>query len=167
MDCAIEYDGVRIVNLRHHIMRLPVSVKTYLFALFLSGCSYQEVRPFLPGIYTVDVNQGNIVSQEMIDQLKPGMNKRQVVFLMGTPIGIDPFHDNRWDYIYSSEPGGQPRVQKRVTLLFKADELASLQGDFRPGDLPSIETAKDTTVNIPPIERERTVWEKITGIFSF
>jgi outer membrane protein assembly factor BamE len=117
-------------------------------------------------IYRVDVHQGNIVSQEMVDQLKPGMNKRQVSFIMGTALIQDPFHDDRWDYIYSNEPSNEPRMQKRITLVFKNDELAGMQGDFRPGTLPSIEPSKDITVSIPKINREKTLWESITGLFS-
>jgi outer membrane protein assembly factor BamE len=143
----------------NHIMPILPTVITYLLTLFLSGCS-------VFGYYTLDINQGNIVSQEMVDQLKPGMTKRQVAFIMGTPLLADPFHDSRWDYVYSTEPDGQPRMQKRISLVFEKDELVGLQGDFRPGELPSVETSKDVTVNIPKIERERSLWEKISGLFG-
>lgn len=133
----------------------------------LSACSWQSIKEYLPGVYTIDINQGNIVSQEMVDQLRPGMNKRQVTFIMGTPLLVDPFHDNRWDYLYSNEPGGEPRVQKRISLIFEDDELAGIQGDFRPGTLPSIEPSKEVTVNIPKINREKSLWEKITGLFRW
>lgn len=143
-------------------MRKPVIVMTYSLTLFLSGCSLD----WIPFVYRLDIHQGNMVSQEMVDQLRPGMTKRQVAFIMGAPLLQDPFHDNRWDYVYSNQPGGEPRVQKTVTLVFADEELAGLQGDFRPGNLPSIEMVKDTTVNIPKIEREKTLWEKIKGLFG-
>lgn len=143
-------------------MRKPVIVITYLLSMFLSGCSLD----WLPFVYHLDIHQGNVVSQEMVDQLRPGMTKRQVAFIMGTPLLKDPFHDNRWDYLYSNQPGGEPRVQKNVTLVFEKDELAGLRGDFRPGNLPSIEMVKDTTVDIPKIDREKTLWEKIIGLFG-
>ncbi|SMF95750.1 Beta-barrel assembly machine subunit BamE [Methylomagnum ishizawai] len=141
--------------------RLPVI--TYLSTLFLTGCSFN----WLPGIYRLDIHQGNVVSQEMVDQLRPGMTKRQVAFIMGTPLLTDPFHDERWDYLYSNQPGNEPRVQKHISLAFdKDEELKGLAGDFRPGNLPSIEMSKDTTVNIPRIEREKTLWQKIKGVFG-
>jgi outer membrane protein assembly factor BamE len=84
---------------------------------------------------------------------------------MGAPLLVDPFHDNRWDYVYSNQPGGEPRVQKNISLIFKDDELAALQGDFKPGNLPSIEMKKDTSVIVPRIEREKTIWQKIKGLF--
>lgn len=139
-------------------------VITYLTTLFFSGCSY--LVGWIPSPYRPDIHQGNIISQEMVDQLKPGMTKRQVVFVMGTPLGKDPFHYNRWDYIYSNNPRDGDKVQKSVTLLFDKDELAALQGDFRPGTLPALDASKDQTVNIPKIERERTLWEKISGLFG-
>lgn len=120
----------------------------------------------MPSPYRPDIHQGNIVSQEMVDQLKPGMNKRQVGFIMGTPLLMDPFHDERWDYIYSNEPNGGARVQKRISLIFAKDELVGMQGDFRPGNLPSVEPSKDVTVDIPKIKREKTLWQSIRGIFG-
>jgi outer membrane protein assembly factor BamE len=135
-------------------------------SLFLTGCSWQSFKDLLPGVYTIDINQGNIVSQEIVDQLRPGMNQRQVAFIMGTPLLLDPFHDNRWDYLYSNEPGGEPRVQKQISLIFENEELVGIQGDFRPGNLPSVEPSKDVTVNIPKISREKSLWEKITGLFG-
>jgi outer membrane protein assembly factor BamE len=143
-------------------MRKPLTVITYLAALFLTGCSLE----WLPFVYKLDIHQGNVASQEMVDQLRPGMTKRQVAFIMGTPLLADPFHDDRWDYLYSNQPGGEPRVQRNVTLVFKEDELTGLQGDFRPGNLPSIEAVKDQTVDIPKIDREKTLWQKITGLFG-
>jgi outer membrane protein assembly factor BamE len=120
----------------------------------------------IPFVYRIDIHQGNIFNQEMVDQLKPGMTKRQVAFIMGTPLLQNAFHSNRWDYVYSNEPGGEDRVQKRFSVFFEKEELASLEGDLRPGSGPSLEGKKDVTVNIPKIQRDKTVWEAVTGIFS-
>ena len=68
----------------------------------------------------------------MVDQLRPGMTKRQVIFVMGTPLVRDPFHQNRWDYIYSYQPGGGERGQERVSVFFEDDQLVSFTGDFTP-----------------------------------
>lgn len=135
-----------------------------LIALFsVAGCS-EDFR--LPFVYRVDINQGNIFNQEMANQLKPGMTKRQAAFIMGNPLVEDPFHRDRWDYVYSNEPGGEDRVEKKLTLIFEKDELVGLEGDLRPGaNAPNV-TFKDVTVNIPPIQRDKTIWESITGIFS-
>jgi outer membrane protein assembly factor BamE len=155
---TIEYDyGISLDG--NNIMLTPPIVITYLLTLLLSGCSWL-------GVYTPDINQGNIITQEMVDQLKPGMTKRQAAFIMGTPLLVDPFHEDRWDYIYSTEPSGKDRMQKRITLIFDKDELAGLQGDFRPGDLPSTDQSRDITVTIPKIEREKSLWEKVSSLFG-
>ena len=94
----------------------------------LSGCG------IIPGIYKIDIQQGNVVTQEMVDQLRPGMTTRQVRFIMGTPLIQDTFHPNRWDYLYSIQPGGGQRFQERVSLVFDGnDQLVGLAGDFMPG----------------------------------
>jgi outer membrane protein assembly factor BamE len=133
-----------------------------LLPLLLSGCNYSWV----PFTYRQDIHQGNVVTQEMVDQLRPGMTQRQVAYIMGAPMLVDPFHEERWDYIYSNQPGNDVRVQKNVTLLFKGDQLAQLQGDFRPGTLPSIELKKDSTISIPQIPREKTLLGKAKGLFG-
>ncbi len=70
----------------------------------------------------------------MIDQLRPGMTRRQVRFIMGNPLLSDTFHSNRWDYLYSIQPGGGERLQERVSVIFDGnDQLAGLSGDFMPG----------------------------------
>lgn len=125
----------------------------------LTGCSY--LTP-----YTLDIHQGNIVTQEMVDQLKPGMTQRQVAFILGTPLLTDPFHDDRWDYIYSNQPGGGERVQRNLTVVFEQGELVGMQGDFKPGDHPVLDVSKDVTVDIPKIQREKTLWEKIRSLFT-
>jgi len=130
----------------------------------LTGCS--TILENLPGVYTIDIEQGNIVNQEMVDQLRPKMTKRQVLYIMGSPMLVDSFHKNRWDYIYSKQPGGEPRVQKRLTLLFKDDLLAGLQGDFRPSSLPVQLESKEITVEVPKRELDKTLWEIIMGWFS-
>ncbi|WP_282282900.1 outer membrane protein assembly factor BamE [Pseudomonas sp. PS02302] len=93
----------------------------------LAGCS-------LPGVYKIDIQQGNVVTQDMIDQLRPGMTRQQVRFIMGSPLIQDTFHPNRWDYLYSLQAAGGQRKQERVSLVFNGDnQLSSLAGDFMPG----------------------------------
>lgn len=68
----------------------------------------------------------------MINQLRPGMTKRQVRYVMGTPLLIDTFQQERWDYVYSLQPGGKARVQETLSLFFSDDKLTHFTGDFRP-----------------------------------
>lgn len=107
--------------------KLMLTGLTFMGLVALAGCSF-------PGVYKIDIQQGNVVSQDMIDQLRPGMTRRQVRFIMGNPLITDTFHANRWDYLYSIQPGGSQRQQERVSLVFDGnDQLVGLAGDFMPG----------------------------------
>ena len=99
--------------------------------LVISGCNNIGSMDF-PGVYKISIPQGNIITQEMVDQLRPGMTKRQVIFVMGTPLVRDPYHQDRWDYVYNFQPGGGERGQERLSVLFENDKLVSLSGDFEP-----------------------------------
>jgi len=107
-----------------------------LSCLLINACSL--FRPF-----RVDVNQGNVVEQAQIDQLQEGMTKRQVQFVMGTPLVVDPFHLQRWDYIYSIQEGYSPRVQRRVSLHFEGQRLARMEGDLEPEAAEPLEVAAE------------------------
>jgi len=124
------------------------NIYTFSFLLiFLTACSKDKI----PGVYRIDIQQGNDVTQEMIAQLKPGMTKNQVAYVMGTPLIIDTFHPNRWDYLYSYHPGNGQREQRHITLHFKEDQLDYLGGNTRvvPREqLPDVVRA-DSNVVVP------------------
>ena len=105
-------------------------------AALLAGCasstdSGSKLISF-PGAYKIDIQQGNVITQEMVDQLRPGMTRNQVQYVMGTPLLEDAFDKNRWDYVSSNQPGGKKRTQQTLTIFFKDDKLSSIQGDLRP-----------------------------------
>jgi outer membrane protein assembly factor BamE len=139
-----------------HLLLLSVS-------LIIGGCS--TVLNNLPGVYTIDIQQGNRVSQEMINQLKPTMNKRQVLYIMGSPMLVDVFHKKRWDYLYSNQSGGESREQTRISLYFEGDILVGVQGDFKP-TANTEKLSKEVTVEVPKRDLDKTMSEKIVGIFS-
>ncbi len=89
-----------------------------------------------PGVYKINITQGNIITQDMVDQLRPGMTKRQVLFVMGTPLVRDPYRQDRWDYVYNFQPGDGERGQERLTVFFVDDRLARTTGDFAPDGAP-------------------------------
>jgi outer membrane protein assembly factor BamE len=93
-------------------------------AMPLAGCL---------SVYHLEVQQGNVVTQEMLDKLRPGMTRNQVRYVLGTPLITDPFHPDRWDYYYylrgSKEKTGEAR---RVTVIFKNDALAAVEGGVQP-----------------------------------
>ncbi|MDP1707561.1 MAG: outer membrane protein assembly factor BamE [Gammaproteobacteria bacterium] len=97
-------------------------------SLILAGCSSVSI----PGAYKIDIQQGNVITQEMVEKLKHGMSKNQVRFALGTPLLIDVFHQDRWDYVYSIQKGGQDRQQRRLALFFENDQLIRIEGDVAP-----------------------------------
>ncbi|WP_263081911.1 outer membrane protein assembly factor BamE [Endozoicomonas sp. Mp262] len=111
-----------------------------LSAALLAGCasstnSGSKLISF-PGAYKIDIQQGNVITQEMVDQLKPGMTRNQVQYIMGTPLLEDTFDKDRWDFVYSIQPGGGKRTQKTLTIFFENDRLSSVRGDLKPGETP-------------------------------
>jgi outer membrane protein assembly factor BamE len=81
-------------------------------------------------VYKVEIQQGNSVTQEMIDKLKPGMTYSQVRFVLGTPLITDPFHQDRWDYYYYLRRQGEDIAEvQRLTVRFKNDALVAVEGD--------------------------------------
>ena len=100
-------------------------------ALSLFACNDVANLEF-PGVYKISIVQGNVITQEMVDQLRPGMTKRQVMFVMGSPLVRDPYYQDRWDYVYNFEPGGGTRGGERLTVYFVDDQLVRFEGDFVP-----------------------------------
>lgn len=97
-------------------------------SLLIAGCGSWQ----FPGVYKVEIEQGNIITQEMIDQLKPGMSRSQVEFIMGSPLIKDTFNADRWDYVYLIGKGDEARQQKTFSIFFKNDALVRFSGDFSP-----------------------------------
>lgn len=84
--------------------------------------------------YKIEVQQGNLVTQEMLNQLELNMQAKKVRFIMGTPLMIDTFHQQRWDYLYSLQPGGSQRQQRKITLFFDKNKLLKrVEGDVKIG----------------------------------
>lgn len=92
--------------------------------VFVSGCGL---------IYKQDIQQGNVLEQEQVDMLSPGMTRRQVALILGTPAINDPFHRQRWDYVSAFKEGGSDvDVRRQLTLIFTGNELTRIEGDLKP-----------------------------------
>lgn len=94
----------------------------------LSACGFVG----FPGVYRIDVEQGNIVTQEKADQLKHGMSRRQVRFILGTPLVEDSFNRDRWDYLYVKRNGLNVLDESLLTVVFVGDNLEEIHGDYLP-----------------------------------
>ena len=122
-------------------MRIPLVA---LAIACLSACGFVG----FPGVYRIDIEQGNIVTEEMAQQLKPGMSRRQVRFILGTPLVEDTFNENRWDYIYVKRNGLDVLSESQLTVVFEGDTLTEIRGDYRPSD-PSDDAAEPEAEPVP------------------
>ena len=97
----------------------------------LAACSNVQVPDVASVItpYRIDIRQGNYITQDMVAQLKPGMTRDQVRFILGTPLVADIFHAERWDYIYSFKPGRGEVQLRRFAVFFADNKLARVAGD--------------------------------------
>jgi outer membrane protein assembly factor BamE len=101
--------------------------------------------------YRIDVRQGNFVTQEMVAQLKPGLTREQVRFILGSPLIADMFHGNRWDYVYSYKKGYDEAQQRTLTVFFQDNKLTRVGGDVVAEDPATAEAPKPATrvIDIP------------------
>jgi outer membrane protein assembly factor BamE len=99
----------------------------------------------------MDVRQGNFVTQDMVAQLKPGLSRDQVRFILGSPLVADMFHVDRWDYIYRFQPGHGEIQQRALTVFFQGNKLERVAGDVVAEDASRAEAPKAATriVDIP------------------
>lgn len=115
-----------------------------LLASFLAGCKFPSLK--MPRIYKLSVQQGNVITQEMVDKLKPGMTRSQVAYIMGEPILRNTFNESRWDYIYTISIPGYFEQDIRMSLFFEDDALSYFTGDLAPtGALPETDDATETS----------------------
>ncbi|MCP4270806.1 MAG: outer membrane protein assembly factor BamE [Gammaproteobacteria bacterium] len=94
-----------------------------LLTLLASSCSIVD-----PWVYKINKQQGNITKQKQVDKLEIGMTKEQVQFIMGTPMSVDSFDTDRWDYIYTYKPGHGDLTRNNLTLSFTDNKLSNIDG---------------------------------------
>lgn len=127
------------MNTRASILTLLLGFAT------LTGCVF-------PGVYKLNVQQGNIVTADMLSQLKPGMNQRQVAYIMGNPVLRNPFEQKRWDYLYTLEQRDKVVKDYRISVYFDA----AGQYTHYTGTLPAEEFKEDSQTDSIPKEAEET-----------
>jgi|GEM_PF-741144 outer membrane protein assembly factor BamE len=141
----------------HHIVFLA------LVTILAGGCSNAQVPSLsglpsprdLPFIHKIDIQQGNVITQDMLARLRPKMDKKKVQFIMGTPIILDTFNDHRWDYLYTYEHGGGHTDRRHVTLIFVDDLLDRVEGDVTPAATQLVvDLHQDTRIKVPSFKKK-------------
>jgi outer membrane protein assembly factor BamE len=135
-------------------------MRSYLAAALVAtglvaGCSFDSVVGVVDP-YRIDIRQGNYVDQELLSQLRRGMSRDQVRYVLGSPLVVDMFRNDRWDYVYSLRSGRGEAQQRVISLYFEGDVLDRLEGDVemaQPGEGASAAAvSRSRVVEIPPVE---------------
>jgi len=125
--------------------RRPLAALACAIALgTLAGCQTWDTyaptwRNF--GVYKIDINQGNYITQDMVDRLKPGQTKPQVRLALGTPLVQSAFRDSRWDYVYEFRRQGKLIEHRQFAVFFVDDKLARWEGDEMPKSVADLNKA--------------------------
>lgn len=120
------------------------------FRVFVVLCAILVLPACFPGVYKLDIPQGNILEKEKMEQVKTGMTKRQVRYLLGTPLIMDSFNQDRWDYYYSHQyylPGNsEPVLRKaRLVLSFEKGQLVTMDKQMPENFFPPAVQGSATT----------------------
>ncbi len=135
-------------------------------SVILASCSVEHI----PGVYRIDVQQGNVVTREMLMKLKPGMDKQQVRFILGSPLLVDTFQPDRWYYIYSFKPGNEHREQRTIITWFNREgKLSHISGQVKPsapGETEEIDK-EESSVIVPPRHKEQGLLGNLMNWLGF
>ena len=132
--------------MRHALLQLRRPVVTLAaaaaLAVALAGCEtsgWPSLRNF--GVYKIDINQGNYITQDMVDRLRVGQTRPQVRLALGTPLVQSAFRDSRWDYVYEFRRQGRLVEHRQFTVYFVDDRLARWEGDDVPKSVADLNKA--------------------------
>ena len=118
-----------------------------LFVASLGGCGNELLKL---KVYKIDIQQGNVLEAQAVEQVRLGMTKEQVHFLLGTPLIVDSFHPDRWDYLYMLKPGHAQSRRSQLTLIFDRNEVIEIikhniqTAETAPAEQDEAENEKDT-----------------------
>ena len=127
-------------------LRRPTALRSaaaLLATCVAGGCSSWSSGDAVLGLvspYRIDIQQGNVLTQEQVDRVKPGMNRLQVRDVLGTPLLTDAFHADRWDYVFTLRQGNRPLQRRNVVLLFDGDVLKSIDAPELPTEREFIDS---------------------------
>jgi outer membrane protein assembly factor BamE len=156
----------RVARRRRSAPRLALIA---LAAALLGGCTV--LQTYLPeprsfGVYKLDINQGNYLSQDMVDRLRAGQTRQQVKLILGTPLITSPFHANRWDYVYEFKRQGQRLEHRTFAVYFVDDKLARWEGDEMPPSVMDLNrVAADRSIGYMPSAEDKGIFGRILDIF--
>lgn len=123
-------------------------------AVLLSGCAssrdsedgfFSRITP-----YRIEIVQGNVVTQEQAARVRPGLTRAQVRDILGTPLLADPFHADRWDYLFTLRRDGTPNQRRSVIVHFKGDALTSIEAPDLPSEREFVQSLSVSRAQVRP-----------------
>jgi len=119
------------------------------------------------GVYKLDINQGNYLTQDMVDKLKVGMTTAQVQSTLGTPLLADPFHADRWDYIYRYTRQDKVIERREFRVYFVDSKLARWEGDEAPQSAVELNRiAAERSIGKMPSAEDKNIFQRFLDIFK-
>ena len=143
-------------------MNKKASIILIVCSIAVSAC----IKPYRP-----DIQQGNIINNSNLREIHYGMSKQEVLFILGTPMVIDPFNEQRWDYFYSKRNQYKSQTSQRlITAIFDGDKLIKLKGDVDLSNVQNLEPSTEDkqhggTVITKPTQREKGLLNRL-GLFK-
>ena len=149
-------------------MRCARRAAAVTLALALTGCATMD--QYLPtwrsfGVYKIDVNQGNYLSQDMVDKLKVGMTQAQVKQLLGTPLLTSPFRPDRWDYIYEYTRQGKVVEHRNFTVWFDDSKVTRWDGDAMPESVVELNRSASAKALPTQVPADKGFWDRFLDVF--
>src|SRR5512139_3052565 len=152
------------------VVRRGMTLAMVVSVPFLPGCLVLET--YMPtarslGVYKLDINQGNYLTQDMVDKLKEGQTKPQVRLVLGTPLVTSAFRDSRWDYVYEFTRQGKTLEHRQFTVYFVDDKLARWEGDEMPMSAAALNrSATDKSLGHIPSADDKGIFGRIWEILT-
>ncbi|MCY3885042.1 MAG: outer membrane protein assembly factor BamE [Gammaproteobacteria bacterium] len=138
-----------------------ISLKLLGVAVFCIATLILASSCKVPGMHRPSLQQGNLLTQDMVDELEPGMTKEQVEFVLGRPVHLNTFNVDHWDYIYTLEDRRGNKTRRHLSVKFEDDVLTEIGGDYKPSEETE---AEETSTIDDPAQTEPT--EEDTVEFS-
>ena len=142
--------------------RFPIRATHLVLAItagaLVAGCgSFDNASQRVAGLvtpYKVEVVQGNFVSKEQVEAIKPGMSRQQVRDILGTPLLTSVFHSDRWDYVFTLKRQGVVAQERKLAVFFKGEAMERVEGDAMPSEAEFVATLDNKRKNakVPPLE---------------
>lgn len=134
--------------------------------LTAAGCSTQTWSWRSLGVYKIDINQGNYLSQDMVDKLKVGMTQQQVRQVLGTPLVTSPFRPDRWDYVYEYSRQGVVVEHRNFTVHFADNKVTRWEGDEMPQSVVELNrSASEKALAQGGSSADKSLWERFLDAF--